>query len=94
MGRRKDDVLLRRLHLRVAEKLTDHGQRHPAGNQQRSEGMAKIVNAMLQVLPFLNIVPEPFDLLHGLLVRVTGKHPWAFFRCTSADRAQKLHGRA
>ena len=56
-------IAQRRLRLRVAEKATDHWQRHAARNEQRGEGVPKIVDAGIAELRLLaHALPEILDV--------------------------------
>lgn len=86
-------IALGGLHLRVAEKLPDHRQRHAAGDQQRREGVAQIVDAdgwQFRLRP--NIFPEPLDVLKRPAFGIARKHPFAIFGHAQPDRAQKRGG--
>jgi hypothetical protein len=67
-------VVLGGLNLRVAKELTYHRQRHTARDEQRREGVAKIVDAdggQFGLRPY--IFPEPLDVLKRLTLRITCK---------------------
>ncbi len=87
-------VALRRLDLRMPKKLADHRQRHAARNEQRREGMAKVMDAdggQIGLRP--DIFPEPLDVLKRLAFGIARKHPFAFFGNAQPDRAQQRGGR-
>lgn len=86
-------ITLRGLDLRVAEELADHRQRHAAGNQQRREGVAQIMDAngrQFGLCP--DIFPEPLDVLKRLAFGIARKHPFAIFGHAQPDCAQKRSG--
>ena len=89
----KVGVALRGLNLRVAEELADHRQRHAARNQQRREGVAKVMDAdggQIGLRP--DIFPEPLDVLKRFAFGLARKHPFAIFGYALLDRAQKRGG--
>ena len=85
-------VALGGLNLRVAE-LADHRQRHATRDEQRSEGVAKIVDADgVQIGLRPHIFPKPLDVLKWFAFGIARKHPFAIFGYAPPDRAQERTG--
>lgn len=60
--------------LRVAEQAIDHRQRHVARNEERGEGVTKIVDACVAESRFLaHAFPEHLHLAQGMPLMSPGK---------------------